>query len=41
MSQNQSKLQNPGVIVAVLQTLLKRIDRVHVVLDGLDQYDNR
>jgi hypothetical protein len=35
MSQNQGKLQNPGVILAVLQMLLKRTDRVHVVLDGL------
>jgi hypothetical protein len=37
----QAKLQNPTVIVVVLQALLKSLDRVHIILDGLDECENR
>src|SRR5256714_7984687 len=37
----QVKLQNPTVIVGVLQALLKTLDRVHVIVDGLDECENR
>ena len=37
----QVKLQNPAVIVKVLQALLKTLDRVHVIVDGLDECENR
>jgi hypothetical protein len=36
----QAKLQNPTVLVVVLQALLKSLDRVHVILDGLDECEN-
>ena len=37
----RGKLQNSTLIVVVVRELLKRIDRVHVVLDGLDECEDR
>jgi NACHT domain len=36
-----AKLQNPTVIVVVLQVLLKSLERVHIIVDGLDECEDR
>lgn len=41
MHHGQTKLRNEEVILQVLRALLRRIDRVHIVLDGLDECDDR
>lgn len=36
-----TKLQNPDVILLVVQALLKSLPRIHIVLDGLDECEKR